>query len=743
MFRVQVMTMQRRLILLIAVTTAPLIAFAVGLVIWQTDTQEQVASAQASRVANAAMQSVDRALSGATASLQVLAASPTLAAGDLALFQQQASAAVGVAGSKVISLFDSQGLRLVGTSATPELSLDGRKEVIGANGPFKSARAGVTRLFVSQRDGRPAIGAVVPVFVQGQVRYALGASLPAAYFSELLSKSGLSEPWVAAVLDQRGTIIARSRSPERYVGNFARPEVWEALAKDPRPMGTIDGTTMEGAPAFLSFARSSESGWLTVVAVPKAAFAQERREQLMLLVAVAAAALGFAAAMAWGVCRRITAAADGLNALALHLEHGVEPQPQVIGIRQFDEVADKMRKTGRQLREREEQLRQSVFDLRTAHERVQREEANKDRFIATLAHELRNPLAPLRTGLHVLARSPTPAVAARMRATMERQLAHMVRLIDDLLDISRISRGKLVLQLQPLDVQQVIAFAVEATEGAFNAAGVTLERTAPAEPLWVEGDFNRLGQALINLLDNAAKFTPAAGQVHLHVWADDDIVEIRVQDTGLGIEPARLEAVFDMFSHVKDEHNPGKPGLGIGLPLARRLVEMHGGTLRAKSGPSGVGTVMIIRMPRIAVAGAAAALPAASAGESPLRVLVVDDNVDAADLMAEGLRMAGHEVRTVYSGNDALEVATVFTADFALLDIGMPGMNGYELCRRLRNMPAYAPCRIVAVTGWAAAGDRAKSEAAGFDDHLAKPVEWARIEALVAAVGEKRSKAMA
>jgi PAS domain S-box-containing protein len=384
----------------------------------------------------------------------------------------------------------------------------------------------------------------------------------------------------------------------------------------------------------------------------------------------------------------------------------------------------------------------SVVDV---HERKQAEtvlrEANraKDEFIATLAHELRNPLAPIRTALEILKldRGNGPA-SQRARETMERQLAHMIRLIDDLLDISRITSGKIRLEKKRVALAGALESAVETSRPAIEAGRHALDVQLPAETIELEADATRLAQSVANLLNNAAKYTPPGGHIVLRAWREGGCAVIEVRDNGVGIAPEMLEQVFTMFAQVNRTLDRAQGGLGIGLSLVRSLVGLHGGSVEAASDGPGRGSTFTIRLPCLPAAAPAAAEGRAEAGSAPaargLKVLVVDDNVDAATTLAAMLDMLDYRTRTVHSGLDVLAAAHAFEPDVVLLDIGLPGMSGYEVARQLRADPKVAQTWIIAVTGWGAEADRQRGREAGFDHHLTKPVNVEELLALLRGV---------
>ncbi len=353
-------------------------------------------------------------------------------------------------------------------------------------------------------------------------------------------------------------------------------------------------------------------------------------------------------------------------------------------------------------------------------------------FIAVLAHELRNPLAPIRNAAKLLGMvKPGEEDFEMMRRAIDRQSAQLARIVDDLLDISRITRGQLEIRREPVEVGEVLSRALEATRPAIDASNQALSvEVPPLGPIVVEGDELRLTQALTNIIGNATRYTDAGGRIDVrvatHARGAAGEVEISVRDTGRGIEPDMLGAVFGMFVQGRQTHRSGA-GLGVGLALARSVVELHHGSIEAKSEGPGKGAEFVIRMPLMRKSARKEAEQRAAAQSraeaSARRVLVVDDNVDAADMLRALLEGLGHEVRAVHSGIEALALAETYKPDVVLLDLGMPGMSGHEVARRLRQKRQGAEPLIVAVTGWGKPEDRARAREAGVDVHLVKPVE--------------------
>lgn len=374
-----------------------------------------------------------------------------------------------------------------------------------------------------------------------------------------------------------------------------------------------------------------------------------------------------------------------------------------------------------------------ISQQRAEEEALRIADRRKDEFIATLAHELRNPLAPIRTAVELLGRAGSlPPVVTRMREILDRQSRHLSRLVDDLLEVSRITQGKLLLQRDTVALSECVHDAVHAARPALEAAGHQLVVQIAPEPLYAHADATRITQAVVNLLNNASKFTPAGGRIVVSSWREDGQACIRIADNGIGIPPEHLRSIFGMFSQVTSARERSQGGLGIGLALVRGFVELHGGTVEAHSAGVGQGSEFIIRLPLLQ--SQAATVEARLHGARPAmlrRVLVVDDNEDAATSLAALLAHEGHEVRVAHAGEEALALAFEFEPEAVLLDIGMPGMSGLEVARQLRRRMGTG-VRLIAVTGWGQAQDRELTREAGFDFHLTKPVGQAEVEPLLA-----------
>lgn len=379
--------------------------------------------------------------------------------------------------------------------------------------------------------------------------------------------------------------------------------------------------------------------------------------------------------------------------------------------------------------------------LRDSAQRLAESDRRKDEFLATLAHELRNPLAPMRNALKLLELAPArPELGAQAQAMMGRQLEHLVRLVDDLLDLSRISLGKIELQRTRVDLTQVVLSAIETVQPHIEQLGHTLDVSLPKQPQMLEGDAVRLAQVFSNLLNNASKYTARGGRLSLVAARHGNEIEVAVRDNGIGIPPEMLPHVFDMFTQVDSSIEKSHGGLGIGLTIVKRLVELHGGSVQAHSEGRGCGSEFIVRLPLVESVQELQPVASADNALAPsraYRVLVVDDNVDAASSLALVLRIFGHEASTAADGHSALVAVESLRPDLVVLDIGLPGMSGYQVCQYIRAQPWGRQVKLVALSGWGQDEHKTQAHAAGFDHYFIKPIDPEALRLLLGTLSER------
>jgi PAS domain S-box-containing protein len=388
----------------------------------------------------------------------------------------------------------------------------------------------------------------------------------------------------------------------------------------------------------------------------------------------------------------------------------------------------------------------------TEHQQLERAQAQaealvelhrrKDEFLAMLSHELRNPLSAITNAVEILDRQNDEPTQQKARTIIRRQVGHLVVLVNDLLEVTRVLSGRIQLHQEELDLRGIVQRALETTRDLFEQRKHELNVTLPEEPVWLMGDALRLEEVIVNLLNNAAKYTPEGGHVSLSLNKEGEDGVVRVKDTGVGIGPDLLPQVFDLFTQAKRTLDRSQGGLGVGLTVVRKLVEMHGGTTEAHSSGLGQGSEFIVRLPILLSPLRQATVSSAERAKSTQawRVLVVDDNVDSADSIASLLESSGHDVKVAYSAEKALEMATEYQPEIMLLDIGLPEMDGYEVAKRLRQNPQLKDLRLIALTGYGQDSDRQRSRETGFDAHVVKPVDWRDLSELLASLMKRQSR---
>jgi len=678
---------------------------------------------------------VDRDFDTVVTALRTLSVSNDIDMADRTEFRRQAANVHAILPITEIALYDPATHQQLISTAAQGIRIDREPGNSGLlRQVVRTMQPAVSGMYRAP-DGAATITVAVPVLRDGAVRYILAAQVMPSALNAILTEQKIPDSWRAAILDSGTFIVARNRQIELFQGRQPRPEV-VARVRD-QLEDTFDAQTVDDIEVVTLFSRSPKSGWTVMLGVPHRNLTAGllRTLESLIIATVVLLAMGFA--MAWLVGGRIAHSVHALIEPATALGAGKPVRPPVVDFREAQQVADSLERAAHALTDARNRADQELRERRAAQEALQAADVRKDEFLATLAHELRNPMAPLVNALEILrlpGRAAT-APAANVLDIMERQLRQMVRLVDDLLDVSRITTNKLGIRREPIVLQDVIAHALETSGPLFQQRRHSLSVHQPEQPITLSGDATRLAQVFSNLLNNAAKYTPNGGRVALHVVVPAaDRVRIEISDNGIGIAAGALPHVFDIFFQADRSLGRSQAGLGIGLSLARRLVELHGGTLMATSPGEGLGSTFAIDLPVTAgVAPAPGRDDAAPLAIAPLRVLVADDNVDHANTLRTLLLAAGQTVQVCYDGLAALRCAEAFAPQIAFLDIGMPRLDGYELARRLRADPNLHDCTLVAVTGWGQQQDQQRSRAAGFDHHIVKPLQLAQLNELLRA----------
>lgn len=723
------MTLRSHLITALAATILPLLLIASVALIVIAQAQESVTERGLRETARALALTVDGMFETSIAALSVLAHSPHLESGNLAAFYEHATA-VRRPEWKAVFLVDTAGqelLTLLRPFGTPLPNLSADPDVQHA---LRSGLPHVSDLVVGQVSGASVVRVLVPVRRGTDVAYVLAASLSPAVLSGLLPHG---EGVLATVLDRNDRVVAQNANVARWVGELDRSHFIE------RTRGLADGFFISAPRGseryYVAFARVRGEDFVVAVGVPASAITSGR--SLWLVGLGIGLALLAGVALAGILTRRVARPIGALAGAARALRDG--PAPASLppsGIREVDVVVeafnDAAAALAAQASDRERRLRAEAERLQAEAMAAEADAANraKDEFLAMLGHELRNPLGTIRNALEVLGRARhDDALATRTREILVRQLAHLGKLVDDLLDAGRVTAGKIVVHREPVDLGALVARAVTGLETARAPDGLRVDTRL--EALWVSADAMRLEQVVNNLLLNALKYTGEGDRIEVTLRPEGEDAVLTVRDTGAGISPDILPRIFDLF--VQGERPPDRRdgGLGIGLTLARRLVELHGGTIQASSEGHGHGATFTVRLP-LAQPPPAVADDSLPAPRPRRRVLVVEDSDDGRAMLAAMLRAKGHEVREAADGPGAVHAILAHAPDVAIIDIGLPGFDGYEVARRVRRHLAPARCRLVALTGYGQPQDQQRSRDAGFQAHLVKPVDPLRLEEVMA-----------
>ena len=570
----------------------------------------------------------------------------------------------------------------------------------------------------------------------GRVVAVVFSAMDLAGLDTFVNEINLPVGSILETADANGLLISRRPDPERWFGKKISAPLLAAM-RDPalRPVLLRGEDGVERLHAFARVGGPSLSEYTVTIGVPVETITAAAREaQLMSLLGLGVTTmLALLAAWLAGdilIVQRVRKLMDTARRIAageLQARSGISYGNEEIG-----RLAGALDEMAAALQAKEAARSQAERELRAADQR-------KDEFLAMLAHELRNPLAPISTGAHLLKLLHSDnAQITQTCAIIARQVEHMTSLVDDLLDVSRVTRGLVSLSTGVLDLRKVVDDAAEQIRPLFNARRHKVVLDLPQDPVRVKGDHKRLVQVVANLLGNATKYTPEGGHIELRLLEDGDSYVLTVADDGIGMEPALVGRVFDLFTQAERTPDRSQGGLGLGLALARSLVELHGGSVSAASPGLGKGSTFTVRLPRFEQEGEATVADAvrhAATAQAPLRVLVVDDNLDAVHTLNLFLAAGGHRVEIAYNALDAIEVAKVFSPQVCLLDIGLPDMDGNELARRLRRLPQTAGALLVAATGYGRQQDRDAARDAGFDHYMVKPVNTIQLSELLASAG--------
>ncbi len=729
--------LRTHLLLLVVGTLLPVLLLTAFLVRRLVDANHATIDRRLLEASRATAALVDAELSGTIRALQALALSPRLDAGDLQGFyadakELQASQPTWLA----VVLRDHDGIQAVNTNrpwGAPPVEvrdLSGVREIFEGRAPI------IGTLRLNEGFGAERVVPVrVPVIRGDRVIYSLTAMITPTRLADLIRQSrSFPDEWVRAVSDTNYVIVARTRDPEHWIGRTATPTFLQRVARGDE--GVSRDVSLEGYPVYGAFTRAPLSRWVAGVAVPVSVVESDFQRSMALLGWLAVLVLGLGGGAAYVIARRIarniSVAASAADALAI----GREPALPPTSVTEMQRLADALVRASDLLKDRERERDARVSRADAARAEAEAADRAKDEFMAMLGHELRNPLAPALTALH-LVKQRAGAYAAQECEIVERQVRHLARLVDDLLDVSRVRRGSIDLRRERVTIASVVARAIEMAAPLVQGRTHTLVIDVPPD-LRVDGDPQRLAQVFTNIIGNAAKYTEPRGRITVSARRDQGWIVVECRDNGIGIRADLLPRVFDLFVQGDRGLDRRQGGLGLGLGVARTLVERHGGTIEARSDGPGRGSTFVVRLPAPEVDDE----PFVSANETPwagipanTHVLVVEDNPDALEMLVRSLRAAGMLVEGTADAIAALERAGTSAPHVAVLDIGLPRIDGYELARQLRK--AVPSIRLVALTGYGRDADEAAARDAGFDIFLVKPVS---VDLLLECISELMGK---
>jgi signal transduction histidine kinase/CheY-like chemotaxis protein len=727
--------LSRHLILLVVGMLLPMVGLTTAVVLRLANHERHGMTRRLVHSTRLLAANLDNEMWGTIRALKALAASENLADRRLAAFYGEARLVtqtqpswvavtlLSPSGEQLVNTFHPWGQKLPVTTDPESLRrvVETREPAVGN---LRSNRPGVALSFVVR----------IPVVRGGALRYVLSAILAPQSLTDIVaSELPPEEEWTRTIVDREGTIVAHTRNPERYVGH---PSAASFLG---HIQGAIEDVyqdeAMESAAGYVAFSRAAFCGWTAAVVVPSEAVEGPVRQSILAIAAVGLVLLLISGTGAVLLSGRLSRGFAAAAAAADDLAHGRQPHIEPSAVTEVVRLGEALERSAELLGQRERERDEHLARAEAARADAETASRAKDEFLAMLGHELRNPLSPIVTALELLElRGQAPS---RELVIIGRQVQHMVRLIDDLLDVSRITRGKVHLEKQAVEIAAVVARALEMASPLLEQHQHRLAVDVPATGLEVYGDPDRLAQVAANLLTNAAKYTPPGGNIRVRGYVENNEIVLSVSDNGQGLSAELLPRVFNLFVQGPRTADRREGGLGVGLTLVRSLVAMHGGRVEAHSDGPGQGSTFVVRLPPLAQVQAAragtaepvAAMPLRSG--RPVRILVVDDNIDAADLLTELFARNGHDVVAAHDGPAALAALERFTPEVAVLDIGLPVMDGYELAARIRERLGAAAPAFVAVTGYGQDTDRARSREAGFHRHYVKPIN---LEALLAAV---------
>lgn len=719
------------LVLLVAGALLPIVLFAV-VVVHRLSRQEQAASERRVLItARNLAGAVEQEVAGTTRTLQALATSESLSQGDLKSFYNQARRVAQTQPTWLtVILLTPGGEQLVNTRHPFGISLPPAQELDSVRRVIQTQQPTIGDLARGKTGETLAFPVRVPVMQNNRLRYILTAVItPKSLAGVVEERDPVDGEWTRTIVDGQGVVVARTRNPERFVGKPGTPSFLKRIAATSE--GVYRDTTLEGVKVYVAFSRLDNLRWTAAVTVPVGIIEGPARQAMGFVIGSGLVLLLISNVGAVILSRRISRSIDSVSSAATALANGETPYIPQSSIQEVDLLRTALTHSADLLLQRQQERDEHLARAEAARAEAEAASRLKDEFLITVSHELRTPLNAI-LGWAILLRSGKldGDKAQGAIATIERNAKAQARMVDDLLDTSRIITGKLRLEQRPIDLAPVVNNAIDAVRHTIEAKGIHL--TSQLDKIdWVLGDHNRLQQVIWNLLSNAIKFTPQGGHIQVNLCSVDSQGEIRVQDTGVGIKPEFLPHVFDRFRQSDGSTTREFGGLGLGLAIVRHLVELQGGTVWADSPGEGLGATFTVRLPLIRsrnghreVSNSGSHITAESLPLLGIHVLLAEDRTDTRDLIAFILEQAGATVTVAVSAIAALHLFSQVKPDIIISDIGMPEMDGYMMIRQIRAMTleGQEPVPAIALTAYAGEINQQQALQAGFQIHLTKPI---------------------
>ncbi len=680
---------------------------------------------------------IDADIHRAQSVLKVLAHSSALARDDLKKFYHEAAQANAGPGAWII-LYAQDGQQLVNTRLPFTDALPRRRDPEQVEKMLTTGEGQVTGIKWGESLKNHFVMVEMPITAANGKAYVIGQAFSPQFFTHTFGSGTLPPSWRISILDQNGIVIARSEHADDFVGRKVGGETLRAVGS--ARTGVFRHVNGAGTEVYDAYTRSALSNWSILIGAPVSEIDGAVRRGVSIIGVGLFIALISALALTMFAGRHLVRYVSRASESASLLGRGGEvkslPRSAIVELERLNEsILEASRRLQAEMASRSdaERERNELHGLeKQARARAEEQNAAKDEFLAMLGHELRNPLGAIASAVSLLERERllAPAVTERAREVLRRQTDHLTKLVNDLLEVNRALMGKMTLQTETVDLADVVRRCIDTLQGSGRAAGFDLRVDAVPAP--VSADPTRLLQVVDNILDNAIKYSPDGGLVQVTIRPVDGMAEFTVRDSGQGIAPDLLPTVFDVFVQGKQSLQRAHGGLGIGLSLVRRLVELHGGSVDIASAGAGLGTTVRVRLPLHTGTVPDAPADAARAAERQRRVLLIEDNADAREMLAILLEMRACQVYAAENGSDGIALAQTRQPEVAFIDIGLPGMDGYEVARQLKSAPATADIALVALTGYGSDADRAKALAAGFAYHFTKPIKLDDLDAALA-----------